>query len=67
MVASCELICGFGQSKLAAGVDLDQVVLDSWNPYPAHTFPASDPTALINLSPINTQHDPIHIGLEGPR
>jgi hypothetical protein len=41
----------------AAGVNLDQAVFVSWNPYPARTFPASDPTALTNLIPYDVQHD----------
>ena len=41
----------------AVGVNLDQAVFVSWNPYPARTFPASDPTALTNLIPYEVQRD----------
>jgi hypothetical protein len=40
-----------------AGVNLEQAVFVSWNPYPARTFPASDPRALTNLILYYVQHD----------
>jgi hypothetical protein len=40
----------------AAGIEADQLIFVSWNPYPARTFPATDPTALASLIPYYFQH-----------
>jgi hypothetical protein len=40
----------------AAGVDFDFLRFVSWNPYPARTFPATDPNALASLIPYYFQH-----------
>jgi hypothetical protein len=40
----------------AAGVEFDFLRFVSWNPYPARTFPATDPNALASLIPYYFQH-----------
>jgi hypothetical protein len=40
----------------AVGIEPDQVIFVSWNPYPARTFPATDPAALASLIPYYFQH-----------
>jgi hypothetical protein len=40
----------------AAGIDADLLRFVSWNPYPARTFPATDPNALASLILYYFQH-----------